>query len=74
MAWSQSMGRSIRDKFSKIPNKHVRYRLRRMREGNCQWCGNPAPGHALCPACLAKNRKRGNARYARLHPPPVIPE
>mgnify|MGYP001598575646 CR=1 FL=1 len=69
------MPKKIRDKFSKIPDKHLRYRLRRIRAGQCQWCGKRLKSYnTLCDPCMEKNRQRGVARYARLHPLPTLPE
>ena len=70
------MPKKICDKFTKLKiDRILRWRLRKIRDHRCQWCGKPRKSYpTLCDACMDKNRKRGAARYARLHPPPVIPE
>jgi len=73
---SQKMGRFIPDEFARLRiDKRLRYRLRKARDQRCLWCGKPLKTYpTLCDGCMDKNNKRGIARYARLHPEPVIPE
>jgi hypothetical protein len=39
------------------------YQLKRISEGNCQWCGKPrATSKCACEECLKRNRERNRTR------------
>lgn len=56
-------GRKIDDEFSSIPSKQRRYQLRKLAEGRCERCGQPAIWDMVsCKACVKYNRRLARGR------------